>query len=284
MVRIADLSEDYSLDVEALARGGVRTVDDLWACISRRVDEGVSTVAGKTNINRSVLLAFLISDALDDPRRSYKPKPKENLFWLIPKWLGAQAQRLWGTRRTRWPDLLLVALPLLIIGLGLRGQSLNRSVVQRVAVDSGVTLPAFACIDTGKLTTRAVLNEPGSFATVDELKERYPLRDLAPGELVKDEHLVPVGLSKSLAQRRLLSLPIKNSSSIESAQPMDRVKLIFAPRDKDQSGVVIDDVIFLSAKKEGDATFARVAISELEVSRIEGLLGTCDLFISQTLD
>lgn len=283
MVRIADLSEVYSLDVDALARGGVRTVDDLWACISRRVDEGVSTVAGQTGINRGVLLAFLISDALDDPKRSYKPKPTDNLFWFIPKWLGGQAQRLWGTRRTRWPDLLLVALPLLIIGLGV-WQRLNPNVVERVAVDSGVTLPAFACIDTSKLKTRMVLNEPGSFASVNDLKERYPLRDLAPGELVKDEHLVPAELSRSLAQRRLLSLPIKNSNSIESAQPMDRVKLILAPRDKDQSGVVIDDVIFLSAKKEGDATFARVAISELEVSRIEGLLGTCDLFISQTLD
>lgn len=284
MVRISDLSEDYSLDAAALARGGVSTVDDLWACISRNVDHGVTRVAAQTNINRDVLLAFLIADALDDPKRSYWPKPSG--MWLLLKpvwWLRGRAQRAWGTRGTLWPDLLLLGLPFLIIGLGFRAQRLNQQAVQRVAVSSGVTLPAFTAIDTSKLTTRAVIHEPGTFASIDDLKQRYPSRDLAAGELIKDEHLVPSARSRSLAGRRFLSLPIKNSSSVASAQPMDRVKLIFAPRDKEKSGVVIDDVIFLSPKKEGETTFVLVAISETEVTRIEGLLGTYDVFVSQTL-
>jgi len=49
------------------------------------------------------------------------------------------------------------------------------------------------------------------------------------------------------------------------------------------SGVVTDDVIFLSLRKEGEITFALVAINEAEATRIEGLLGTCDIFASHTL-
>lgn len=322
MVRLADLSEDYSLDAASLADRGVRTVDDLWVCISRNVDHGVTRVASQTNIDRGVLLAFLIADALDEPQRSYKPRPlrlwlglkpvwnvlrtvgnsikgvvqnrgriwskiKEHklgldLFWLTPKWLKGRAQRVWETRGNLWPDLLLLVLPFLIIGLGLRSQSLNQHVVHRVAVKSAVALPAFAAIDTSKLTTRPVIDEPGSFASVDDLNQRYPLRDLTPNELVKDEQLVPSSLSWSLSGRRLLSLPISHSN-LESVQPMDRVKLIFAPRDKEKSGVVIDDAILLSLRKEGEATFVLVAITETEVIRIEGLLGTCDIFVSQTL-
>jgi hypothetical protein len=323
MARITDLSEDYSLDAAALASRGVRTVDDLWACISRNVDHGVKRVAKETGINREVLLAFLIADALDDPKRSYTPRPfglwmgvkpvwvasktlgnsiKQrarnraviwstikkhrlgfNLFWLTPKWLRGREQRLWGTRGTLWPDLLLLALPVLILGLGLRAQYLNQRVVHRVAVNSGVALPAFAVIDTNKLTTRAVMDQPGSFASIDDLNFRYPLTDLAPGEVIKDEQLVPATLSGSLAGRRTLSLPVRNSSSVESARTMDHLKLIFAPRDKEKSGIAIDDVIFLSRKKEGETTFVLVAIPETKAMQVEGLLGTCDVFVSQTL-
>lgn len=270
MVRITDLSEDYSLDAAALARGGVSSVDDLWACISRNVDQGIARVATETRMSRDVLFAFLITDAL------YEPKRRSD-------WLRGRAQRLWGTRGNLWPDLLLLTLPFLILVLGLRGQYLNQSVVQRVAVNSGVTLPAFAAIDINKLTTRAVIDERGSFASVNDLKLRYPLRDLAPGEVLKDEHLVPSGLSGRIAGRRLLSLPIKNSHSAESVQPMDQVRLILAPRDKEISGVAIDDVIFLSRKKEGKTTFVLVAIPENKLTQIEGLLGTCDIFVSQRL-
>jgi hypothetical protein len=171
----------------------------------------------------------------------------------------------------------------LILGLGLRAQYLNQRVVHRVAVNSGVTLPAFAVIDTNKLTTRAVMDQPGSFASIDELKLRHPLTDLAPGEVIKDEQLVPAAVSGSLAGRRTLSLPIRNSSSVDSVRTMDHLKLIFAPRDKEKSGIAIDDVIFLSRKKEGETTFVLVAIPETKATQVEGLLGTCDVFVSQTL-
>lgn len=323
MVRIADLSEDYSLDAAALAERGVRTVDELWECISRNVDQGVTRVALQTGIERHVLLAFLIAEALDDPKRSYKPRPlglwlglkpvwtiakrfgnsikqvfqsrgaiwskiKEhklglNLFWLTPKWLRGEAQRIWGTRGPLWPDLLLLGLPVLLIGLVLRAQQLDQGVVKRVAVVSGATLPAFAAIDTSKLTTRPVIDEAGSFASIDDLRQRYPLRDLAPGELVNDKQLVPSALSGSLTGRRLFSLPIRNSNSVDSAQPMDRVKLIFAPRDKDKTGVISEDAIYLALSKDGEAKFVRVALVESEASRIQDLLGTCDIFVSHTL-
>ena len=323
MTRIINLSKDYSLDAASLGARGVFTVDDLWACVSRKIDTGVAKVATEIPINREVLLAFLIADALDDPRRSHKPRPlglwlglkpvwsvlkklgntltralqnrgaiwskvKEHklgldLFWLTPKWLTGRAQRFWGTRGNLWPDVVIFVLPLLIIVLGVRAQRLNQSVVQRVAVKPGVTLPALAAIDPQKLITRPVLNEPGTFASIDDLKQRYPSRDLSSGELINDEELLPSALSGNLAGRRLLPLPIKNGGSAQSAQPMDRIKLILTPREKERSSVVIDDAIFLSTKEERETTFVLVAITETELPRIEALLGTYDVFVSQTL-
>ena len=322
MPRITNLSEYYGLDATALERRGVYTVDDLWACVGRNVDQGLARVVDQTGISHDVLLAFLIVDVLEDPRRSYRPNPfglwlglkplstllkrlaaaskrlvhdrkeiwskiKEHrfgfdLFWLVPKWMRGRAQTAWGTRGSLWPDLLLIGLPLLVIALAVRAQWLNQRVVQRVAVKPGVALSAFSAIDTQKLIARPVIDEPDSFASVDDLKQRYPLKDLAAGELVKEQMLLPMNTSSFLTGRHLVSLPINSGRIPMPDPPKYGVRLMLAPRDKEKPGAVIEDVIVLAIRKENAATFVTVALTDAAVATMQPLAGISDIYILET--
>lgn len=319
MIRITSLSEDYGLNIQPLRDRGVSTVDDLWACIGKDVDLGITKVVDQTQIGRHILLAFLIVDTLEDPRRSHKPHPfglwlglkpliadlkklaisikvqthnrkaswsklKElkygfYLLWLGPKWLRGRWQTAWGTRGSLWPDLLLIALPLLVVALAVRAQSMKQSVVERVAVQSGVGLPAFEAIDTHNLILRRVINQPGTFASVDELKQRYPSKDLTSGEIVNDQQLLPSNMSSMLVGRYVVSLPIKSAQIQVSNPPLYGVKLMLTPRDKEKSGVVIDDVILLAIKRENETTFVTVAVADAAVTSMQSLVGISDIYV-----
>ncbi len=277
--------------------------------------------ADAKRLRHSALLAFLIADALSESTLSYKPKPFglwlglrplwnalkklfnafksqwENreatwtkvkahwfgfdLFWLAPKWLWKQGQATWRNRGDRlWPDLLIVGLPLLFIGLGVRAYLLDRRVVQRVAVKQGATLSKFTVIDTKQLITRPVLNESGTFASVDDLKQRYFVRDVTPGSLVKEDQLLPANLSWELSARQLLTLPVK-SDVRAPVQPLERVKLMLASREKDKPGIVINDVILLTTTKNGEANSVVVAVTDDAAKSMAPLLGLSDVFVLQ---
>jgi len=206
-----------------------------------------------------------------------------DLFWLVPKWLWKRGQSTWTNRGDRlWPDLVLFGLPLLFIGFGVRACVLNRKVVQRVTVKQGVTLPKFTVIDTGQLETRPVLNESRTFASVDDLKQRYAARDLTPGALIKEEQLLPANLCWQLAARQLLTLSVKNEVS-KPVQPMESVKLILASREKEKPGIVIEDVILLTTTKHGETTSVVVAVTDGAVRSMTPLLGMSDVFVVQVL-
>jgi hypothetical protein len=221
-------------------------------------------------------------------RKAIWSKVKEHrygfdLFWVVPKSLHGRTQTAWGTRGSLWPDLILVGLPLLVLALVIRAQVLNERVVQRVALKPGVTLPAFSAIDTEKLTTRSVINRPGSFASIDDLRRRYPIKDLVSDELVNEQQLLPTRMSYLLAGRSLATLPISGSIGA-SIQPMQRVKLILASREKEKPGVVIEDVILLAAQKQGDSTFVTVALTGEAVNSIQSLAGLSNVFVLEKLD
>ena len=270
---------------------------------------------------QAALLAFLIADALSESTLSYKPKPfglwfglkplwnalKKlvnafksqwqnrqatwakvkahklgfDLFWLAPKWLWKQGQETWRNRGDRlWPDLLIFGLPLLMIGLGVRAYLLDRRVVQRVAVKHGATLSKFTVIDTQQLITRPVLNESGTFASVDDLKQRYLVRDVTPGTLVKEDQLLPASLSWELSARKLLTLPVK-SDVRAPVQPLERVKLLLASREKDKPGILIPDVILLTTTKNGEMNSIVVAVTDDAAKSMAPLLGMSDVFVLQ---
>lgn len=274
-------------------------------------------------VRHSALLAFLIADALSESTLSYKPKPLGlwlgvkplwnalkrffsvfkrqwqnraatwtrikahafglDLFWLVPKWLWKQGQETWGNRGDRlWPDLLIFGLPLLFIGLGVRAYLLDRSVVQRVAVKQGATLPKFTVIDTQQLITRPVLDESGTFASIDDLKQRYLVRDVTPGALVKEDQLLPANLSWELSARHLLTLPVKNEVR-KPVQPLERVKLILASREKEKPSLLIDDVLLLTTTKNGETMSVVVAVTDDAVRSIAPVLGMSDVFVLQVL-
>lgn len=279
-------------------------------------------VANARREYHAALLAFLIADALTESTLSRKPKPfglwfgvkplwdafKEmakdfkrswqnrratwsklksrefwaDIFWGRPKAWQRRVQASWSNRSRLWPDLVFFGLPLVIIGLGLRAQFLQQKVVQRVAVKQGVTVPSFTVLDPQQLIAVHTLDQPGTFATIDELKPRYAATNLVSGTLVKDEQLLPAGPSKELAGLQLLTLPIKNDVG-RVAKPMDRVQLMLASHDKEKPGEVIRDVILLSATKTGEATSVVVAVTDAAANRMTPLLGLSDVFVLQNL-
>jgi len=289
MTHIKDVSETYALPTARLKERGVETVAELWASIGKEVDSGVKQVVERTrdpavpqpNLDaadrqtHAALLAFLIADAISE-------STGRDPVWIVPKKLWRRIQTGWRKRDELWPDWVLLALLLLIIGWGLRAQFLQRSVVQRVAVRPGVALPALAPIDTQQLMLVSTFDQPGTFATIEELKARYPATGLNAGTVVKDEQLLPAGLSVALAGRQLLTLPIKNDTG-KLPKPMERVQLMLASRDKDKPGLLIPDAILLSTTKTGDSTSAVVAVTGPAAASMAPLLGLSDVFVLQTL-
>ncbi len=270
----------------------------------------------------AALLAFLIADALSESTLSRKPKPlglwlgvkpfwdalkdigtdfknswqqraaiwskiKDHrygidLFWLGPKLCWRRVQSSWTNRNRLWPDLLVFGLPLVIIGLGVRAQLLQQKVVQRVAVKQGATLPSFTMLDPKNLVAVSVFDQPGTFATIAELQPRYAATNLTSGALVKEEQLLPAGLSPALAGRQLLTLPIKNDIG-KVAKPMERVRLMLASHDKEKPGLLIPDAILLSTTKTGESTSVVVAVTDAAANSMAPLLGLSDVFVLQTL-
>jgi len=271
---------------------------------------------------QAALLAFLIADALTESILSRTPKPfgwwfgvkpfweafKEmakdfkrswqnrgatwaklksrqfwaDIFWGRPKAWQRRVQAAWTNRGRLWPDLVFFGLPLVFIGLGLRAQFMQPQVVQRVAVKPGETLPSFALLDTNKLQAVHVFDQPKTFATVDELKPRYAATTLTSGTLIKDEQLLPADGSKELAGRHLITLSIKNDIG-RVAKPMEHVQLMLASREKEKTGLLIPDVILLSATNNGEATTAVVAVTNDDADRMTPFLGLSDVFVLQTL-
>jgi hypothetical protein len=93
---------------------------------------------------------------------------------------------------------------------------------------------------------------------------------------------LPAELSRDLAGRQLLTLQVKNNVS-KPAQPNERVKLMLTSREKEIPGILIEDVILLTATKTGESTSVVVAVTDAGVRSMTPLLGMSDVFVLQTL-
>jgi hypothetical protein len=323
MTDIATLAEKYSLPASPLIERGVLTLDDLWACVSKDVDTGITEVVTTTGISREVLLAFLIAEALEGARESNKPNPFGQWFglkplwlvlkkigggcaklwrgrgqywlgfegcglgldmlWVVPKFFRHRLKSLWLIRRRAWPDIVLITLPLIVIGLGVRARIVNRRQVPQVVVKRGAVLSQFGSIDSNSLTTELRPRAPGTFASIEEIGKRYSLRQVISGELVKGDQLMTSNLSNEMEGRQILSLLVKAGPAILGVKPPAKIRLMLSPRERTTTPATVDDVILLASAKQGDSELITIAVKSEAAKTMESLLGGSDVFVLQPI-
>lgn len=323
MTDIATLAEKYSLPAAPLIDRGVLTIDDLWACVSKDVDTGVTQVVATTGISQEVLLAFLIAETLEGARETSRPNPFGQWFgfklvwlggkkfgcgcaklwqgrrqywlrfeecglgvdmlWVTPKFFRHRLKSLWLTRKRIWPDIVLIMLPLIIIGLGVRARIVNRRQVPQVVVKRGVELSAFGSIDLNNLTTELRAREAGTFASIEEIGKRYSLKPVTSGELVKADQLIASNVSLEMEGRQILTLLVKAGPLTVGMKPPAKIRLMLSPREKTLTPATVDDVILLSSTKQGDSELITIAIKGDTAKTMESLLGGSDVFVLQPI-
>ncbi len=271
MNSIADLQENYALDSAALSNFGITTVEDLWACIAKDSDKGITEVVAKTATARSALLAFLIADTLDTVR--------QRGVGQIGGWLTT----LWQSRSRHRADAVLLLLPLLVVGLGLRARSVYRKHVTQVVVKSGASLPPFISIDPQKLVLQQTTVQSGAFATVEEVGKRYPLQEITAGQVVRANELIANDLAGGLQGRYILTLPVKAAARTPTLSPPTGIRLMLSPREKTAAPAILEDVILLATGKQGDTDLITVALTEGGLKTVQPLLGLADVFVLQPI-
>ncbi len=269
MSTIAHLDKRYELNSAALAAGGVKTVEELWNCVGKDPDSGITQVVTKDAIARDVLLAFLIADSLDPARQEG--------FRRIGGWLT----KIWQQRNRRWADAILLLLPLLLIGLSVRAYAAYRQQKLQVSVKRGASLPAFAAIDPQSLVLEPTEVQPGSFSATAEMDRRFPQYQIPGGQVLREDQLLPGKFS--LQGRHILVLPIKTALDQSLLIPPARIRLMLTPRDKSVTPAIVEDVILLAVGKQGNSDVVTVALTEEGIRTIGPLLGLADTFMIESI-
>ena len=302
--------------VVALDRSDIRTLEDLRRCISKDVNKSILWLSEETRVNRALLIALLIAEFNDD--RGLSGKRNLRHYWRGLKTLSSVVRfcrdelgRLWrykkssvllrGPRhvwpmavqlllrqqrllfnwRRHWADaLLIVILPLLLLGLALRARSINDRQVRYVTVQQGIR--AFQRL-TGNL---ALTNEPyakNAFTSVEDVKGRYALVNLAPGTTLLSDQVLSSDLSGKMEGRRILAVPVKAGTYVSTTNAPHEAIMVLSPRTEDVKDLaaVSFGVIVLRLDKTAEATSATVAIRQEDFDKASALLASHDVFFTQ---
>ena len=306
----------------ALDRSDIRTLEDLRKCISKDADQNILWLSQETRVKHSLLQALLIAEFTDDTGLSGKRKlrhywrglktfpsvfnasrnemarlwreNKSRIFldgprhaWSVARQLIIRQHRLWYNWRRHWPDaLVIVILPVLLLFLALRAQSINNRNVPYVTVQQGAAVTAFQ-----KLTNNLVLtNVPyakGGFTSTDQVLGRYALVNLPAGATLSSDQVLSSELSGKMQERRILSVPVKTGTYVATMKVPCEALMVLSPRKEDakddakEIAAVSFGVIVLRLEKTGETTSAIVAIQKDELNKASPLLASHDVFLTQ---
>jgi len=284
--------------VLALDGSEIRTLDDLRRCIGKDVNQSIQWLSKETKVKHSLLVALLIAEFNDD--RGVTGKPRLRYYWrgfktfrsvarVSPRRLSALAlqmllrqYRLLHNWRRHWADVLVIAiLPLLLFALALRARSINDRQVRYVTVQQGI--PAFQTL-TGNLT---LTNEPyakNAFTSVEDVRGRYALVNLAPGATVLSDQLLSSELSGKMQGRRILAVPVKAGAYVSSTNAPHEAIMVLSPRTEDVKDLaaVSFPVLVLRLEKTAETTSATVAIRAEDFDKASALLASHDVFLGKS--
>ena len=302
----------------ALDCSGIRTLDDLRKCLSQDVDKSILWLSEQTKVNHPLLLTLLVAEFDDDASLSGKRKLPR--YWrslqtfpsllsfsrnevarlrqekkggvirgsstqvlLLASQLMLRQRRLWSNWRRYWPDALVLVIPLLLLFLAFRAQSINNRSVRYVTVQQRATVGAFQRL-TDDLVLTNVPYAKGAFTSIDDVRGRYTLENLPGGSTLSSNQVLSSELSSKMAGRIILSVPIKAGSYVSTMTAPCEAIMVLSPRKEDGAGGVAApfDVIVLRFDKAGEATSAIVGIQKDQFDKASPLLASHDVVIAQT--
>ena len=268
------------------------------------------------NINHSLLLALLVADFNDDAGlrgkrklrrywRSLQTFPSAFRFsrgevvrlwrqkkssvlrsgpqelWSLAGQFFLRQYRLWYNWRRYWSDaLVIVILPLLLVFLALRAQSINNRTVPYVTVRQGASVPAFQKLSDNLVLTN-VPYAKGAFTSIYDVLDRYTLVNLPGGSTLSSDQVLSSELSRQMANRMIFSVPLKAGSYLSTMRAPCEAVMVLSPRKEDDRTWASISVIVLHFDKTGETTSATVAIDKAAFGNASALLASHDVFLAQ---
>lgn len=300
----------------ALSGGGIDTLEDLRLSICKDFKTGIETVTERTKTSRALLVALLITEAKDDAARNGRRrlihywsglttfrsvfslsttevreilKTKGRSHWretrdpitLLLTRSIARPARLLNNLRTKWLDPLLILLPLALVLLLIIRLNSNNS-LQYVTTTAAV--PAFYNI-TGKVNTQRSPAAKTAITNIADVLNRYTLADLPAGTSVQDNQLLSAELSKKMAFRKILSVPIKASNFSTTLTAPAEATLVLSPRTWDAKATEASkfDVIVLRLEGSGETRSAVVALPGDKFDAAALLLSSHEAFLTGSI-
>lgn len=285
MGEIKDLQGISPADAAKLEAIGIETLDDLWRCVGVNFDEGVSKVAAKASVAPELLYSLLIAASFGEVRRAVEGQPFSLLH--LPELLWIYASRFWRSRGRRWAEMLLAVGTLLLAGLAIRSGYVNPETADQVVVAPAASLKPLKIIGAENVVVQRVPREQKSFATANDVVGRYPLRDLAPGTTLKDEHLLAKNLSVELTDRQVLSIPVNRKALSPGLNPPGHVWLLLSPRAPTEKGpqpLLLKDALLLSIDLQTETSCVTVAVTQDSLNAMSVLLGASEVFVSKPIE
>jgi hypothetical protein len=256
MVRISKLPNIDRQVVSKLKDNDVITVADLWEAIGSDFPDGIKNVAKLTGVEEAKLREVLKQEAV-------APQAK---------FVGRY-----------WRELLAVVIGAILLFLLIRN-AVRRHDTLVVIAPSG--LSAFHVIQTGDVQPAKMFSVHDSFTAENQVIGRYLLQPVSTGAVLLNSQLGPPELKEQLNGRQVVTMPIKSAAISSTVRPASRVRLLFSPRNPDDSktitDLIIDDVIVLAVNRQGDSSSITVALKNKDdLAKTLLLLSTSDILISE---
>jgi len=301
----------------ALRAAGIHTLEDLRLAIGKNLATGIAVVSRHTGASQALLVALLITEAKDDAGKQGRrellaywrglktfravlalSRAEINELWKskrVAAWREsrdpvatvfrqavARPRRLLSNWRRHWLDVLIILLPLILVLLVLRANSINKNNLHYVA--AATTVPAFHRI-SNEVENKSAPAMKGAFTNIDQVRDRYTLATIPAGAILEKNQILSARLSEKMQGRKILSVPIRTGNySPTLATPVDAI-MVLSPRDPSLKATssTIFEVIALRIEGSGETRSAVVALPEDSFNVATLLLGSHDVFLSQTV-
>jgi len=253
------------------------TREQIWTIVDNKLEVGIGDIAKGTGISEDRLVELLEADALDEAENLGVPRQKslQRFAGLALSWF-----------RRHWFDATVLGAFLALLFLVLHAVCVHRAEysMQVVLTTSG-GLPAFHAITKNEVTLRRTRRIVGSFGKVEDTIGTYPTAPIAEGAVLRSEQLKSdPALLADLTRRSLLQVPVKSSAPEATMKLPLHVFLLLSPRADANAAqaAVLKDVILLAIRRDGDSSWASVAVLPDQLAVLSSLLGSADVFVVQT--
>lgn len=235
-----------------LAAVQLHTPEDVWKKAAENPAEPLAALSGATGLTSERL-----KTALTDGGRAAAIPMRGN--WLARHWL----------------DLAVLGVIALVIALARRDPPKSRTALVAQAL---VPVGAFQVLRDVHVTDSTRVPSTGA-GRRDGLPGRITLRPLMAGEAVTEADLGPRMAPDALVGRAVLALSTLPVQSPVVPQEGSRVGVVLSPRASGAGGVVLRDVLVLSATQTDSALRMVVALAEADLPAVAALLGNSDVHL-----